>query len=235
MCNIGTSIRMNSFSTGKIVVRRKVIIAPFISPGHRRPPKFLVVKDRKFQEWTFVTGGCKHSETDVQAAQRELKEETRGLVNVDLGSLPHIRFVLQTTHREEKELRQDAYRGEKVLTTYTVFIVDFTNHPRLEDRQDSLRSMFHDVKNCKGVYNENVDIDFETLENFVKKPRVWHFIKMLVLKNRMFKEACEAVVNAYKDSNTCEPQDQTPCDSHHESNNEQREPHGFGSGTFEVC
>ena len=47
-------------------------------------PRFLTVRDRRFKEWIFVTGGCRKSEISnpIRCALRELEEETRGVVNI---------------------------------------------------------------------------------------------------------------------------------------------------------
>ena len=53
--------------------------------------KFLIVKDKRFKEWTFISGGCRKREVfnPIRCALRELEEETRGILNLKL-SLIHI-------------------------------------------------------------------------------------------------------------------------------------------------
>jgi hypothetical protein len=44
-------------------------------------PRFLTMRDRRFKEWIFVTGGCRKREitNPLRSALRELEEETRGV------------------------------------------------------------------------------------------------------------------------------------------------------------
>jgi 8-oxo-dGTP pyrophosphatase MutT (NUDIX family) len=50
-------------------------------------PKFLTVRDRRFKDWIFVTGGCRRREifNPLRCALRELEEETRGVVSLKNG------------------------------------------------------------------------------------------------------------------------------------------------------
>jgi 8-oxo-dGTP pyrophosphatase MutT (NUDIX family) len=45
------------------------------------------VRDKRFKEWIFVTGGCRRREifTPIRTALRELEEETRGVVSLKNG------------------------------------------------------------------------------------------------------------------------------------------------------
>ena len=50
-------------------------------------PRFLTVRDRRFKDWIFVTGGCRRREIydPLRCALRELEEETRGVVSLKKG------------------------------------------------------------------------------------------------------------------------------------------------------
>lgn len=160
----------------KTVVRRKVIVIPYVHSG-----EFLVVKDRKFKEWTFITGGCKAYETDAQAARRELLEETRGTLDVPFtDDQESIKF--RTTYRESRELAQDRLRGERVVTQYAVFFVDVSSQAI-----GNLKAKFRETKNVRGAFNENADLSFETLESFAQKTHVWRFIRNHVLTAPFFR------------------------------------------------
>jgi 8-oxo-dGTP pyrophosphatase MutT (NUDIX family) len=163
----------------KFVVRRKVIVVPFAKDGD--DIKFMVVKDRKNKEWTFVTGGCKARESDAQAAQRELCEETRGVLDLDFEDRSASSFRFKTTYRDAKELADDRARNEQVVTTYSVYAVDITGI----DFEDAKRS-FRGTKAIQRAWNENTDLNFETLESFSNKAHVWKFIRDHVLENQQF-------------------------------------------------
>lgn len=167
----------------RVVVRRKVIVVPFVREGPKTI-KFMVVKDRKSKEWTFITGGCKARETDVQAAMRELKEETRNVLGLHIDAFCDRAnsFQFRTAYRELKEFQEDKLRNERVLTQYTVFALDATD---LGDVA-AMRNAFRNTKNMRGAYNENTDLNFETLESFANKAHVWKFIRDHVLVNAQF-------------------------------------------------
>ena len=57
-------------------------------------PRFLTVRDKRFKEWIFVTGGCKKREEyfPLKCALRELEEETRGIINLKMGEYTHFKF-----------------------------------------------------------------------------------------------------------------------------------------------
>ena len=50
-------------------------------------PRFLTVRDWRFKDWIFVTGGCRRREifNPIRCALRELEEETRGVVSLKQG------------------------------------------------------------------------------------------------------------------------------------------------------
>lgn len=169
--------------TTKLVTRRKVIIVPFVRSDERL--SFLTVKDRKSKEWTFITGGCKARETDLEAARRELKEETRNLFDIDISVSPHNFFRFKTTFRETKEWIGDKAKNEKVITLYTVYLIDVSAY--IQDNPRMCRQAFRNTKNMRGVYNENADLNFETLDSFTHKVHVWRFIRDHVLKSSQFK------------------------------------------------
>lgn len=177
----------------KLITRRKVIVVPFIK-NEGGQIQFLIVKDRKSKEWTFVTGGCKANEPDMDAARRELKEETRNVMDIDIACIPHVSFRFKTVYREKHELAEDKHRNERVITLYSVYILDITDVMSIHD----VKSQFRATKNMKGVYNENTDLNFETLESFSSKTHVWKFIREHVLQNTQFVRMIQgqAVVSA---------------------------------------
>ena len=73
--------------------RHKSIAIPVTRDPDGGPPKFLVVHDRRYKEWTFVTGGCRRREVfnPLRCAIRELEEDVqryRATVDAQLGLLP---------------------------------------------------------------------------------------------------------------------------------------------------
>ena len=60
-------------------------------------PRFLTVRDRRFKDWIFVTGGCRRREiyNPLRCALRELEEETRGIVSLKKGEYTSFVFTVK--------------------------------------------------------------------------------------------------------------------------------------------
>jgi hypothetical protein len=155
--------------------------------------KFLTVRDRRFKEWIFVTGGCRKREVfnPIKCALRELEEETRGVVNLRKGQYSSFKFY--SKNRSSEELEKDRRDGVDVTLVYHVFIFVF-NVP--EHIQQTIVKRFYDEKSktdnrkknklpIKRTYDENDFISFDTLEEFNKKKR-WVLIINNILKNPKF-------------------------------------------------
>lgn len=97
----------------RTVTRKKVFIIPYANN------KVMMVRDRKTNEWGFISGGVKRNETYLQAAERELSEETSGLMSYIPAD--HGRSNFKTMYRPEELLEVNRRRGEQVCSTYCVF------------------------------------------------------------------------------------------------------------------
>jgi len=172
--------------------RHKIIVIPISYTDDK--PKFLTVRDMKFKEWTFISGGCKKREipNPLQCALRELEEETRGLLNINHGRYKY--FTFDSRNRSKEELVKDNQDGIIVSTKHHVYIIELKlNKPG----QDQLVNKFNynvvatSLKKKKGqpvkrTYDENDMLLFETLENFSKRKNMWEFIRKNILKNSVF-------------------------------------------------
>ena len=107
----------------------KAIAVPVTFTGSK--PKFLTVRDRRFKDWIFVTGGCRRKEipNPIRCALRELEEETRGVVNLKKGEYTEFKFVVKESPGVDLE--------------YNVFIF-FVNYTQQE--QVDLVKKFNDEK-----------------------------------------------------------------------------------------
>lgn len=155
---------------------------PYIITMQKRV-RFLIVKDAVFQEYTFISGGLKRNELPCVGAMRELREETRDAVNISLTHWNHRTFKLVTDSREPKEREMDKVRGEKVLTTYHVYVVDITNYKSIANIIEGFKKSTKTGK----AYLECDHIAFDTLEQ-LKKRNLWSFIKNVILPNTEFKK-----------------------------------------------
>ena len=152
-------------------------------------PRFLTVKDRRFKEWIFVTGGCRKREVynPLRCALRELEEETRGTVNLKQGTYSEFCFKSKNHPGDEPD---------DVILVYHVYIFDFNvNRARqveLIRRFDEEKSRMDARKRAKlpikRTHDENDIMSFDTLDEFCKKKR-WDFITRNVLENPDFMNA----------------------------------------------
>ena len=169
--------------------RTKAIAIPLIQGSDGKPPRFLTVKDRRYQEWTFVTGGCRKKEitNPLYCALRELEEETRGAVNLKTGTFRYFNFNHLLPGNPSSNIAP-------MELTYHVYLIDF-NINKYE--QIRLINKFNDAKYkleymkrrnfpIKMVYDENDVMNFETLNEFSSKEKVWDLIRKNILNNPEF-------------------------------------------------
>jgi len=153
---------------------------------------FLIVHDRRYKEWTFVTGGCRRRElyNPLRCAVRELEEETRGLINLKKGSYAHFRFMTDTPEPRDIE------DGVSVINYYHVYVFNLpmtrTDHTNIIDSFNSEK-----VKMERGNipfrknYDENDECRFETIESITRCPRLWQMIRTHVLGSQEFRQFLE--------------------------------------------
>ena len=144
-------------------------------------PRFLTVRDRRFKDWIFVTGGCRRREifNPLRCALRELEEETRGTVSLKNGEYTEFKFTVKESPTVDLE--------------YNVFIF-FVDYNRTQ--QQALVKKFYDEKQkttlkkinkqpIKKTFDENDYMSFDTLDEFNTRKR-WKLIVDNVLKNPEF-------------------------------------------------
>ena len=157
----------------------KAIAIPVTFTGSK--PKFLTVRDRRFKDWIFVTGGCRRREipNPIRCALRQLEEETRGVISLKKGEYTTFKFTVKESPGVELE--------------YNVFIF-FVNYTQQE--QNELIKKFNDEKQktnlkkiqklpIKRTFDENDFMNFETLTEFNTKKQ-WDRIVKNVLNNPEF-------------------------------------------------
>jgi ADP-ribose pyrophosphatase YjhB (NUDIX family) len=157
----------------------KAIAIPVTFEGDR--PRFLTVRDRRFKDWIFVTGGCRRREifNPLRCALRELEEETRGVVSLKKGEYTEFNFTVKENPTTD--------------LIYNVYVF-FVNYKRPE--QMNLIKKFNDEKmktNLKKInkepikktFDENDFMSFDTLEEFNTRKR-WDLIIKNVIQNPEF-------------------------------------------------
>jgi|TARA_Y100000389_G_scaffold201214_1_gene243327 8-oxo-dGTP pyrophosphatase MutT (NUDIX family) len=144
-------------------------------------PKFLTVRDWRYKDWIFVTGGCRRREifNPLRCALRELEEETRGVVALKNGEYTEFKFTVRESPTVELE--------------YNVFIF-FVNFTKSE-QQTQIRKFYEEKykmnlrkaqkQPIRKTYDENDYMSYDTLDEFNSRKR-WKLIIDNVLKNPQF-------------------------------------------------
>lgn len=140
--------------------------------------KFLVVRDKRFKEWTFVTGGCRKREVfnPIRCALRELEEETRGIINLKRGTYNYFKFINRLDPLEES-----------IYHVYLFFVNITTDEMNniIEKFKDEKYKMDTNQVSFRKNYDENDYMDFLTLGEF-KLKNVWKMIQDNVIDNPEF-------------------------------------------------
>ena len=152
-------------------------------------PRFLTVRDTRFKDWIFVTGGCRRREivNPIRCALRETEEETRGFVALKNGQYTEFKFTVKESPTVDLE--------------YNVFIF-FVNFSRSE-QQGQIKKFYEEKQKMaikkslrqpiKKTYDENDFMSYDTLEEFNSRKR-WKLIVDNVLRNPEF-YACISSLN----------------------------------------
>ncbi len=147
--------------------RYKSIVIPKIGD------KYIVVKDKKSGEYTFIGGGCKLRETSVQCALRELAEETRNSVIMNPSLLRGPTFTFESRARSPKELLSDKNQGVYVTMVYSVYVVS------INESFEEIKRLYY--KNKFVNNNETSGIFSMSYQQLVESPRVWQFMRDNIL------------------------------------------------------
>ena len=141
----------------------KAIAVPVTFIGDK--PRFLTVRDRRFKDWIFVTGGCRRREipNPIRCALRELEEETRGVVSLKKGEYTEFKFVV--TESPGVELEYNVY----------VFFVNYTMQEQAElirkfnDEKQKMNLRKIQKQPIKRTHDENDFMNFERFQSSVLK------------------------------------------------------------------
>ena len=152
-------------------------------------PRFLTVRDWRYKDWIFVTGGCRRREifNPLRCALRELEEETRGVVSLKSGEYTEFKFTVKESPILDLE--------------YNVFIF-FVNYTRSE-QQSQIRRFYEEKQKThmkkllkqpiKKTYDENDYMSYDTLDEFNSR-KLWKLIVDNIIKNPQF-YACISSLN----------------------------------------
>lgn len=145
-------------------------------------PVFLTIRDRRFKEWGFVAGGARRRELTVplRTALRELEEETRGVVSIKQGEYTSYVFTVKESPTVE------------LIYSVFVFFVDFTKAQRAQmvrrflDEKAKTQVKKLQKQPIKRVFDENDFMSWDTIEEYMMRPKKWDRIVQNVVKNPEF-------------------------------------------------
>ncbi len=168
------------------ITKQKAIAIPVVTAA-TGDQKFLTARDRRFQEWLFITGGSRRREVNapLKTALRELEEETRGVVQLKRGEYTEYSFTID---------------DDGVELVYNVFILfcTFTEHEQNEiirkfgEEQQKTQLRKARKEPVKRVYDENDVLAWETLADFEKHEKKWALIVDNVILSNKFYESLRA-------------------------------------------
>lgn len=152
----------------------------------------LIVHDRRYKEWTFVTGGCRRREVinPLRCAVRELEEETRGTISLKRGTYSYFQFA--TKYKGPGDSEQDI--EDDVTSIYHVYIIDLPmtlrEHKYIVRRfNEEKEKMENHQTYFRKNYDENDRVEFDTLEGITGRENLWDMIRTHVILNPDFHEA----------------------------------------------
>lgn len=173
--------------------RHKCIVIPIIrTPTGNR---ILTVRDKRFKEWTFITGGCRKREVadPIKCALRELDEETRSSFNITGELYKYFKFT--TKLRSPEELERDRREGLEVTCTHHVYV--FIQTMTTQECESVVRNFNYEKDKTenkrrnkipiKKAFDENDILSFDTYPEFMQR-NVWPFITHTVLCNEEFEK-----------------------------------------------
>ena len=137
---------------------------------------FLMVHDKTFEEWTFVSGGKKVHESVTSCAARELYEETKGVIDISEERFRESLFF--TIHVMHSAFPNSAF---KLHTLYHVYFVNlrFNRDSNMRHVED----MFRASQRTEREMNENDDARFFRYRDIKHIPTTWDFIKEIISMN----------------------------------------------------
>jgi hypothetical protein len=139
----------------------------------RQGKDFIVVRDKKSGDWTFVVGGCKLGENSKNCARRELREETRNTIRAN--HLNHL-FHFMSTRRSRSEKAKNNAEGKRVTMRYNVYKSNVNKNIR------RIKNNFHRTRPRTNANAETTNINKKSRENLLRRGVMWDFMVNHVLR-----------------------------------------------------
>jgi 8-oxo-dGTP pyrophosphatase MutT (NUDIX family) len=163
----------------KMETHKAITILAATSEG---PTRYLTVCDKRWDDWTFVTGGCRKREVSypIRTALRELEEETRGVISITEGFYRYFYFE----DDENKGLIYHVF----VIDTHIPFETQVNMVTRFNREREITEERKRNRQSIRRTYDENRYMSFDTMAEFQAKAK-WPLIERQVLMNDDFHRA----------------------------------------------
>ena len=155
---------------------------PFITDSHGRVG-FMVVKEGRYNEWSFVCGNCRKSETSnpLRTALRELREETMDTMILS-SPLKYI-FKYSPMVIDEKEI--GGKENNPIL--FHIFVFNVQGMKPAGIIKNYYTRLKTGYKKYDRNYRETEGIAFMTITDLTRK-KMWPFVISKLINNQGFWE-----------------------------------------------
>lgn len=158
--------------------RYKAFVIPIING------KYVVVQNAgKYQNLTFIGGGCHERENTKNCALRELAEETRHSVLLRRNQLPNkSQIQFNVTPRERNASRQylnkNRKQGVSVTMRHNFFLVPIKNN------FNNIKRRYHSRRSLTRSEKETINIFLKSKNelNKARSPQLWNFMRKRILE-----------------------------------------------------
>lgn len=142
--------------------------------------RFLTVRDSRFNDWTFVTGGCRKREVHnpIRCALRELSEESRGCFRLYEGQ--YISYSFRAVVNSEMHTYNVFFFRVSIDIDKTYDIINDFNHAMHHTWDRKRKGMAYRI-----AQDENNALSWDTIDALLSKP-VWD-VTQRVVQSKMFK------------------------------------------------
>jgi len=157
--------------TLKTEYRYKTIVIPKIKD------KYVIVRDSKSNDTTFITGGCKLNEPPINCAKREFIEESKKSINISNLNLEWI-GNFQSGNRSYSEKLKNKKERVIVKNIYNIYIINLRlNYTNFR----SIQNKFNKYNNTSNEFKETSNIYLKSLSEIKNDPSMWSFMKINVI------------------------------------------------------
>jgi hypothetical protein len=149
----------------------KAIVVPIIGN------KYIVVRDVKTKNKTFIGGGCKKTNASKRnCALRELKQESKNTIRVNRNNLkPFGSF--NSRNRSKSERMNNLRQKRNVTLRHILFKVRLPNTTSI----NTIKKKFNSFRSNDPEYLETNNIYLMSKNNLNRDPKLWNFMRKHVL------------------------------------------------------